>query len=118
MKTLLTVYKLEALAVMSRYDAKILAGICDLSVRQLQREFKRRFQRSPQQWLDEQRIKASQQLLLLGQPVKAVAFELGFKSSSHFSRRFKSQFRMTPSEFTEISATISDDVAGNQQMSS
>lgn len=100
MRVTFSKYFLEGLAVTARYDAKELAKLCNFSTRHLQREFKRRFQCSPQRWLDEQRIRAAQQLLLLGQPVKVVALELGFKSTPHFSRRFKSQFRMTPSEFT------------------
>jgi len=70
-----------------------------MSVRQLQRRFRRRFGRSPQDWLNEKRIRVAQKLLLSGQPVKEVAFNLGFKQSSHFCRLFKSRNNMTPSEY-------------------
>jgi AraC-like DNA-binding protein len=89
----------EQLAGKARYDAKELAKLCNLSVRQLERDFRRILERSPQGWLNEQRIKAAQQLLLSGQPVKVVALELGFKQSSHFCRQFKSQTQLTPTEF-------------------
>src|SRR5947208_1029773 len=98
-RTALLKYFLERLAVTARYDANELAGLCDLSPRQLQREFKRRFGRPPQDWLNEQRITAARQLLLLGRPVKVVAIELGFKQSSHFCREFKRQTNLTPSQF-------------------
>src|SRR4051812_47968606 len=92
----------EGLAVTSRYDAKQLARLCGVSPRQLQRNFKRQLARSPQDWLNEQRIIAAQQLLLSGQPVKVVAFQLGFKQSSHFCRQFKRQSNMTPSEYAHV----------------
>ena len=89
----------EQLAGAARYDAKELAKLCNLSVRQLERDFRRGLERSPQDWLNEQRIKAAQQLLLSGQPVKVVALELGFKQTSHFCRQFKSQVNLTPSQY-------------------
>jgi AraC family transcriptional regulator len=92
----------EQLAGTARYDAKELAKLSNLSVRQLQRDFRLGLDRSPQDWLNEQRIKAAQQLLLSGQPVKTVAFELGFKQVSHFCRQFKFLNNMTASEFVLI----------------
>ena len=83
----------------AHFDATELAGLCQLSIRQLQREFRRCLGRSPQDWLNERRIIAARRLLLAGQPVKRVAFELGFKQSSHFCRQFKSFNNLTPSEF-------------------
>ena len=94
----------EALAGAARYDAKELAKLCGLSVRQLERNFRRRFARSPQDWLNEQRIAAARRLLLSGQLVKVVAFELGFKQPSHFCRHFKEYCRLTPSRFVELNA--------------
>ena len=89
----------EQLAGTARYDAKELAKLCNLSIRQLERDFRHLLDRSPQDWLNEQRIKAAQQLLLSGQPVKVVALELGFKQTSHFCRQFKSFNNLTPSQF-------------------
>ncbi len=89
----------EQLAGTACYDAKELAQLCHLSVRQLERDFHHILERSPQDWLNEQRIKAAQQLLLSGEPVKKVAFELGFKQSSHFCRQFRDQTQLTPTEF-------------------
>ena len=89
----------EALAEVSHYDARELARLCNLSLRQLQRHFRRSLHRSPQEWLNDRRIAEARQLLLAGLSVKTVAFELGFKQPSHFSRHFKSLCKMTPSEF-------------------
>lgn len=89
----------EKLAVTARYDARELARLCALSSRQLQRNFSRDLNRSPQDWLNEQRIDAARRLLLSGGPVKRVAFELGYKQVSHFCRQFKLYNNMTPSQF-------------------
>jgi len=89
----------ENLAGTARYDAKELAQLCNMSVRQLERDFRHLLDRSPQNWLNEQRVKAAQQPLISGQPVKVVALELGFKQSSHFCRQFKSFHHLTPSQF-------------------
>lgn len=89
----------EQLAGTARYDAKELAKLCNLSVRQLERNFHHNLERSPQDWLNEERIKAARQLLLSGKPVKKVASDLGFKQVSHFYRQFKSFNQMTTSEF-------------------
>jgi AraC-like DNA-binding protein len=89
----------KALAVAAHYDSKELAKLCRFSPRQLQRKFNFLFGRSPQNWLNEQRIIAAQQLLLSGEPIKTVAFDLGFKRVSHFYRQFKCRSHMTPLEF-------------------
>src|SRR5690348_11046170 len=92
----------EQLAADANYDAKELAKLCQLSVRQLERNFRCYLDRSPQNWLNEQRIKTAGRRLLMGQPVKVVASELGFKQVSHFCRQFKSQVHLTPSQFATL----------------
>lgn len=87
------------LAGAADYNASKLAKLCGLSTRQLQRQFQRRLQRTPQEWLNELRMNTARQMLLSGLPVKRVAYELGFKYPSHFCQRFKSAHQMTPSEF-------------------
>jgi AraC-like DNA-binding protein len=89
----------EELAQAVNYDANKLAELCSISTRQLRRHFHQKFQRSPQNWLNDYRMKAAERMLLAGDPVKKVALELGFKHSSHFCRKFKCQKNMTPHEF-------------------
>ena len=91
--------RLEEFARTANYDAKQLARLCGISRRQLQRDFRRLFQSSPQRWLDDRRMAAAQKLLLSGESVKKVASDLGFKHASHFCRKFKSRHHMTPSKF-------------------
>jgi AraC family transcriptional regulator len=91
----------EKMAVNAHYDARELAKLCALSTRQLQRNFHRDLNCTPQEWLNEQRMEAARQLLLLGRPVKRVAFELGYKQVSHFCRQFKHYQHMTPSQYVD-----------------
>lgn len=92
----------ETLAAASHYKAWELARLCNVSLRQLQREFRRQTGSSPQSWLDDRRIIASERLLLEGHPIKAVAFDLGYKQPSHFCRQFKERRQLTPSEFIAL----------------
>lgn len=91
----------EALAATAHYSARELAKLCQVSIRQMERDFRRELDRTPQNWLNEQRIRAAQKALLLGEQVKKVAYDLGFKQPSHFCRQFKSLHRLTPSEFAD-----------------
>jgi AraC-like DNA-binding protein len=94
--------KWEAIAQEARYDAGAFARHCRLSPRQLQRKFREKLNRTPQEWLDEQRIEAAKQLLQSGESVKRIAYDLGFKQASHFCRQFKSRNGVTPSEFAAL----------------
>ena len=87
------------LAPLANYDAGRMARLCRRSPRQLQRDFKRLLNRTPQDWLNEQRLLAAGELLQNGEPVKRVALDLGFKQSSHFCRQFKAFYRQTPTQF-------------------
>lgn len=91
--------RLEEFARTANYNARELARLCGISSRQLQRDFREWFQCSPQKWLDDQRMDAAQKLLLSGESVKKAASDLGFKHTSHFCRKFKRRYHMTPSEF-------------------
>jgi AraC-like DNA-binding protein len=87
----------------AQWCAATLANDCGVSPRQLQRYFQRTYARTPQDWLNEQRLQTAPTKLLTGQPIKVVASELGFKQSSHFCREFKAYHQMTPSEFVALS---------------
>jgi len=44
-------------------------------------------------------FKAAERLKMTDRPVKVIAAECGYQSLPHFTRRFKEQFALTPSEF-------------------
>ena len=87
------------LASRSNYDAAQLARHCHLSTRQLRRIWRNVFGETTQAWLNGQRMIAGARCLLTHACVKATAYELGFKQVSHFCRRFKEVYGMTPSQF-------------------
>jgi AraC family transcriptional regulator len=96
--------EIDQLAIQAQFDVKVLAKLCQLSVRQLERNFRSQLGRTPQDWLNEQRLMAAKRLLRSGEQVKTVASSLGFKQSSHFCRHFKLHSHMTPSEFVSSEA--------------
>ena len=81
------------------YDAHALARSCGVSVRQLERIFERELASVPEPWLNEQRMVAARRLLANAESIKQVAYELGYKHPTHFSRDFKECYEMTPREF-------------------
>jgi transcriptional regulator GlxA family with amidase domain len=96
---------MEDLAAQAHFNAKELAKLCKLSVRQLQRDFRRQKDCTPQSWLNGQRLMVAQKMLQSGEPVKNVALNLGFKQSSHFCRQFKMHHNVTPAKFAGLCMT-------------
>ena len=92
-----------AVAEESAYRAPILSEKLKVSPRQLRRYTRTRFGRSPQVWLNEQRLRRAGPMLEELRSVKQVAFQLGFKQVSHFSREFKRQYGLAPTAFLEQS---------------
>ena len=87
------------LARRADYNAHNMSRRLGISARQLRRYTQSFFRRSPQDWLDEQRLRLAANLLKQGQPVKKVAYRLGFKQVSHFSRKFKGFQGVSPKAF-------------------
>jgi AraC-like DNA-binding protein len=80
------------LAKQARYDSDLLARLLNVCPRQLQRYTQDLFNNSPQEWLDEQRLTDAAILLQTNGLIKAVAYDLGFKTVSHFSNKFKIRY--------------------------
>jgi AraC-like DNA-binding protein len=88
------------------YNAKELPGFFHVDIRQIERYFIKEFGRTPQDWLDEQRMIAARRLLLETQSPKHVASELGFRQISHFHRHFKRYYGMTPVEYLVLQTRL------------
>jgi AraC-like DNA-binding protein len=89
----------KPLAEAAHFNVSELAVLCQMSRRQLERDFRRFLGCSPQAWLDEVRMEKARELLLKGAPVKCVAYDLSFKYTSYFCRKFKLKNKLKPSEF-------------------
>jgi transcriptional regulator GlxA family with amidase domain len=87
------------MAQQSAYRVGPLTRELKVSRRQLQRYTRQAFGKSPQQWLDAQRLIRAAEMLQQSFSVKAVCFELGFKQVSHFSREFKLYHGLPPTRF-------------------
>lgn len=84
------------------YDLNIqdFANISNRSLSAFKRDFKEHFQTSPGKWITNRRLKRAKNMLQTGnKSITQVAFDCGFKNSSHFSRVFKETFNISPSGF-------------------
>jgi len=89
----------EKLAEIANYKVCKMAALCGLSIRQLERDFRRHLGCSPVSWLSERRMQSARERLLAGDPVKVVALDLGFKHVPNFCEWFKNESGMTAKEF-------------------
>ena len=87
----------ESLALAAQFRIRALAQICHVSVRTLQRHFQKHYGLTVSQWLREFRLEQARLHLASAQSIKAVAYELGYKRPSHFTRDFKEHFGIPPS---------------------
>ena len=76
-----------------------LAGLCQLSVRQLTRGFRTSRGCSIGDYVASNRVEQAKQLLATDQSVKAIAYSLGFASPSSFCFAFRRAVGETPSQF-------------------
>ena len=86
----------EQLAKEAQFRPHALAEICGVSMRTLQRYFRAQYNQTVSDWLREVRLNEALNLLKACDSVKEVAFELGYKQPSHFTRDFKKRFGVPP----------------------
>lgn len=91
------------LARRAGYDQSVVARLLKVGPRQLRRYTRKVLNTSPQRWLDEQRLTRAAVMLKGNDLVKMVAFDLGFKTVSHFSNKFKARYGVSPKEYKERS---------------
>ena len=85
------------LAFQSQFKGKQLAVLCGVSVRTLQRHFALKGHTTISVWLRRIRLHEAYLRLKSGSRVKEVAYDLGYRQLSHFSREFKREHGITPS---------------------
>ncbi|MDZ7660377.1 AraC family transcriptional regulator [Fodinibius sp.] len=84
------------------YDLNIqdFAKIANRSLSTFKRDFKKHYQTSPGKWLTERRLKRAKSMLQTGnKTISHIAFDCGFSNLSHFSRTYKAEYGMSPSEY-------------------
>ena len=76
----------QTLAKRCEYRASVLAELCGVSLRTLERMFKRDFGVSPQCWLNMERFGQIERLRKRGVPVKEIVPEVHYGHSSSLCR--------------------------------
>ena len=93
-----TLARLSSLAPGCDYNSAKLARTLAISQRHLSRLFAATVACSPRSWLKEQRLHRARHLLAGAHSVKEVAYHLGFRNTSQFSRDFRKRFGVNPSQ--------------------
>ncbi|HAS45564.1 MAG TPA: AraC family transcriptional regulator [Microscillaceae bacterium] len=69
------------------------------SISTFRREFKTRFDTTPQKWLMDKRLTKAREMLVSTEiSVTQVALETGYENVSHFIKEFKKKYQMTPKQ--------------------
>ena len=87
----------EHLAQKCHYRRNRLAELLQVSVRTLERHFKKHFSLTVGQWLIELRLANAYDQVLSGKALKEISYDVGFKQPSHFTKCFKQRFGVPPS---------------------
>ena len=84
------------------FGVEMLCQEAGISERQLQRKLKAITNKSPNQLISSVRLHRAKELLLAQQHnIAEIAFQIGFSSPSYFSRCFKKEFGLRPSELLQ-----------------
>jgi AraC-like DNA-binding protein len=84
------------------YDLSIdeIASFTGRSLSTFKRDFRKISELSPEKWLIRRRLEAAVDMLCENKiPVSDVYMEVGFKNMSHFSKAFKKQYGISPSNY-------------------
>ncbi len=88
-----------------RLTIEALAAECGLSLRAMQRQFRRVFGLTPQEFLMKTRVAAACRLLrTTASPLSEVAAECGFSDQSSFTQHFKRHLGLTPKAYRQHGA--------------
>ena len=76
------------------------ARLCGRSLSSFKRDFKQVYGLPPGKWLRRKRLDRARSLLLnTGLTAQEICFDVGFENSSHFNKKFKQEFGVTPLEY-------------------
>lgn len=83
-----------------------LAGLCNVSVRQLTRGYRVSRGCSIGDHIEQRRMETAKRLLMTGESVKTAAFALGFTSPSSFTFAFRKSVGLSPSQFRQRQGVV------------
>ena len=76
-----------------------MASMSGRSLSTFHRDFKSIYNQSPHKWIMQQRLQLARKMMVQsGKKASEVYLEVGFEDLAHFSKRFKSQYGVNPSE--------------------
>ncbi len=81
---------------------KDMAKKANLNQSYLSRSFKNRYGLSPHNYVLNERVNRSKNLLEEGLDISQIALDLGFYDQAHFYKAFKNSFLITPNEYKNI----------------
>lgn len=85
------------------FDEAAIAASLGIGYKQLRRLFSQEFNMTPNQFYNQCKLKRAQNSLRMGEiMIKEIAFQLGFKTTSHFTTWFKKHMDFTPDEYRKI----------------
>ena len=99
MNKLLQIRDWERLASEANFRPESMAALCPVSLRQLERFFSKRFQKTPKAWARQLRCRLALELIAQGWSSKAVAGQLHFWDEAHFCKDFKRIYGAPPQSF-------------------
>lgn len=92
--------------MLENYDKNLtvtdFANLSGRSVSSFNRDFKRKYDQTPKQWLIEQKMRKADKLLADGSNVTECAMEVGYSNVSHFIKAYKLIHGKTPKEMKNI----------------
>ena len=92
--------------VLSEISLEELSQLCNMSLSTFKRHFKKIYNVTPNEYLFDKRLENSKKLLATAeQSIDDIAMLSGFKTTAHFSRKFKAKYAIPPSQYK---LTLSD----------
>lgn len=96
---LLRAVELMEANVEDSFNISEISTLLDTSVRHLERLFLRAFRQTPSQYYMKLRLREARMLLSQSDiPLIEVALRCGFRNTSHFSRRYREMYKISPGE--------------------
>ena len=92
----------EKLAREAKFQPSVIAALCPISLRHLERFFAAQFNMTPRTWAKKLKCRLARQLISQGWSNKAVAGEVGFADESHLCHEFKRIYGAPPQRFAPL----------------